>query len=447
VEPSVLFSGKHIYDLVEERRGLLKVAYEALPDDEALDEAATQALKKKFMLDVPTLRMNDWTSERREMSPYSTEIIAYIQFDGDPAVFDVRPSAFNGMVAYGEIVNHEILVRIRPNSADFDVPASVRNQLKEVEWRLNSLRGSMEHMNQQLEITLREGMQRRRRMIENRVKLGDNIGIPQRPPKPEPVVEKKQASAPAKPGVKKEPKLESWDVFMSHASPDKSYVRGLVKALRDGGVTVWFDEDNIDWGESVMKEIRKGLLNSRYGIVVLSEAYLAERKWTEHEFQGLLARETLDTTVILPIWHNITEEDVKKYDAPLTLRRAKVSATDAYPDIVSSVQRKLGREVSVSDEAVAPDAERSAKDGPEDRELVAFAEYETKGPDAEFLKIYVRKSSFKKGWFVLIDGKKEHDGTMEDVAGRFLMGDRYLKNKGFVRMRFSNPSNLLAFEL
>jgi len=331
MEPSVLFSGKHIYDLVEERRGLLKVAYEALPDDKALDEAATQALKKKFMLDVPTLRMNDWTSERREMSPYSTEIIAYIPFDGDPAVFDVQPSAFNGMLAYGEIVNHEMLVRIRPNSVDFDIPAYVRNQLKEVEWRLNSLRGSMEHMNQQLEITLREGMQRRRRMIENRVKLGDNIGIPQRQPKPEPLVEKKQAPAPAKPVVKKEPKLESWDVFMSHASPDKFYVRGLVKALRDGGVTVWFDEDNIDWGESVMKEIRKGLLNSRYGIVVLSEAYLAERKWTEHEFQGLLARETLDTTVILPIWHNITEEDVKKYDAPLTLRRAKVSATDAYP--------------------------------------------------------------------------------------------------------------------
>src|SRR5580692_3692475 len=171
VDSRVLFSGKHIYDLVEERRGLLKVAYEALPDEEALDETATQALKKKFMLDVPTLRMNDWTSERREMSPSSTEIIAYIPFDGDPAVFDVQPSAFNGMLAYGEIVNHEILVRIRPNSVDFDIPAYVRNQLKEVEWRLNSLRGSMEHMNQQLEITLREGMQRRRRMIENRVKL------------------------------------------------------------------------------------------------------------------------------------------------------------------------------------------------------------------------------------------------------------------------------------
>jgi hypothetical protein len=234
---------------------------------------------------------------------------------------------------------------------------------------------------------------------------------------------------------------------MSHASPDKPYVRGLVKALRDGGVTVWFDEDHIEWGESVPREIRKGLLNSRYGIVVLSEAYLAERKWTEHEFQGLLARETLDTTVILPIWHKVTEEDVKKYDAPLTLRRAKISETDAYPDIVASIQRKLGHEVSVSDKTASPGTDRPVKDGPEDRELVAYSEYETTGPSAEFVKIFVRKSSFMKGGFVLIDGKNEHDGTMEDVGSRFLMGDRYLKNKGFVRMRFSNPSNLTAFEL
>jgi hypothetical protein len=305
----------------------------------------------------------------------------------------------------------------------------------------------MEHMSQQLEITLREGMQRRRRMIENRVKLADNIGIPQRPPKTAPVVAQKAAPAPTKPVNKKEPKLESWDVFMSHASPDKPYVRGLVKALRDGGVTVWFDEDHIEWGESVPREIRKGLLNSRYGIVVLSEAYLAERKWTEHEFQGLLARETLDTTVILPIWHKVTEEDVKKYDAPLTLRRAKISETDAYPDIVASIQRKLGHEVSVSDKTASPGTDRPVKDGPEDRELVAYSEYETTGPSAEFVKIFVRKSSFMKGGFVLIDGKNEHDGTMEDVGSRFLMGDRYLKNKGFVRMRFSNPSNLTAFEL
>ena len=106
-------------------------------------------------------------------------------------------------------------------------------------------------------------------------------------------------------------------------------------------------------GESVPREIRKGLLHSRYGIVVLSKAFLAERKWTEHEFQGLLARETLDTNVILPLWHKVTEEDIRMYDAPLTLRRAKISETDSYSEIVASIQRKLDHEV-FSDEKAPP---------------------------------------------------------------------------------------------
>ena len=112
-----------------------------------------------------------------------------------------------------------------------------------------------------------------------------------------------------------------------------------------------------------------------------------------------------------------------------------------------SQKRTEPKSGAMSDEIASPGADRPAKDGPEDRELVAYAEYETTGPGAEFVKVFVRRSSFMKGGFVLIDGKNEHDGTMEEVSSRFLMGDRYLKNKGFVRMRFSNPSNLTAFEL
>ena len=142
VEPRVLFSGKHIYDLVEERRGLLKVAYEALPDDEALDEAATQALKKKFMLDVPTLRMNDWTSERREISPYSTEIITYIPFDGDPAVFDVQPVRLQRNARLWRACQS------RDTSPHSSEQRGSRHpcvrpepELKEIEWRLKSVPG------------------------------------------------------------------------------------------------------------------------------------------------------------------------------------------------------------------------------------------------------------------------------------------------------------------
>ncbi len=39
-----------------------------------------------------------------------------------------------------------------------------------------------------------------------------------------------------------------------------------------------------------------------------------------------------------------------------------------------------------------------------------------------------------KGWIVLIDGKNEHGGPMEDVSGRFVAAGRHLKAQDFVRM-------------
>jgi hypothetical protein len=75
VGPQVLFNGVDIYDLVEEQRDRFEAAYEAVPDDKALDEEFAKELKQKFMLDVPIIRIDDWTSDRQNLSAYSTEVI------------------------------------------------------------------------------------------------------------------------------------------------------------------------------------------------------------------------------------------------------------------------------------------------------------------------------------------------------------------------------------
>ncbi len=178
----LLFAGRDIYDFVEDQRERLKKAYETLPDEEALDEPFVVDFKKKFMLDIPRLRLDEWTSEQEQLTPNSIEVVAYIPFDGDPSVFDIRPSAMKATVAQGEIVDHEVLIRLRPVTPQIDVAAYVKRELGEIQWRLESLRGSMEHMSQQLEITLRTCMQRRKRSIENRIQISENIGIPQRKP-------------------------------------------------------------------------------------------------------------------------------------------------------------------------------------------------------------------------------------------------------------------------
>lgn len=58
--------------------------------------------------------------------------------------------------------------------------------------------------------------------------------------------------------------VKSWDVFISHASEDKDvFVRPLATALRQLGVSVWYDEFTLTVGDSISRSIDKGLADSR----------------------------------------------------------------------------------------------------------------------------------------------------------------------------------------
>lgn len=111
-----------------------------------------------------------------------------------------------------------------------------------------------------------------------------------------------------------------YDLFISHASEDKeSFVRPLAMALVNLGVSVWFDEFSLRIGDSLSRSIDRGLAGSRYGLVVISRAFIA-KPWPEYEIRGLVAREQddADRRVILPIWHGVTRSDVLGFSPPLT---------------------------------------------------------------------------------------------------------------------------------
>ena len=61
-----------------------------------------------------------------------------------------------------------------------------------------------------------------------------------------------------------------YDVFLSHSSKDKGFVRHLDKMLRSVGVRTFFDENDIPWGGNIPYEIEQGLEESRHLIFVLS---------------------------------------------------------------------------------------------------------------------------------------------------------------------------------
>ena len=118
-----------------------------------------------------------------------------------------------------------------------------------------------------------------------------------------------------------------YDVFVSHASEDKSYVEPLVEALKNAGITVWYDRLVLVWGDDLRSRIDHGLANCRFGIVILSEAFLKKKKWTEFELNGMFAREQAGRTLVLPVWHGITRDDLLVYSPTLADRLAKISAS------------------------------------------------------------------------------------------------------------------------
>jgi hypothetical protein len=128
------------------------------------------------------------------------------------------------------------------------------------------------------------------------------------------------------PTISEAQKNKSWDVFISHASEDKDlFVKPLANALQSRGLRVWYDEFELKLGDSLRQSIDRGLRDARFGIVVLSHAFF-KKDWPQKELDGLTAREVDGRRVILPIWHNLSKEDVLAYSPMLADRVASLSS-------------------------------------------------------------------------------------------------------------------------
>jgi hypothetical protein len=134
--------------------------------------------------------------------------------------------------------------------------------------------------------------------------------------------------------------VKEYDIFISHSADDKdSYVSELAKALKDADISIWYDTDNIGWGQSIRQEIDKGLVNSKYGIVVISPTFI-QKYWTNYELDGILSKESsTGKQTILPIWHNVTADQVKKYSYSLSGKLALNTAVNTIDDIVENVKK------------------------------------------------------------------------------------------------------------
>lgn len=120
---------------------------------------------------------------------------------------------------------------------------------------------------------------------------------------------------------------EKYDVFVSHATEDKeNFSDEFVDILQQKyNLKVWYDAVSIKWGDSIRAEIDKGLKKLRFEVVILSRSYIS-KYWTNYELEGLFQGESNGGKLILPVWHNITKQEVQKFSPSLAGKMAMSTA-------------------------------------------------------------------------------------------------------------------------
>lgn len=137
---------------------------------------------------------------------------------------------------------------------------------------------------------------------------------------------------------------QEFDVFISHASEDKDdVVRHLAGALTDRGLVVWYDEFALRLGDSLRRKIDAGIARSRFGVVVLSQAFFS-KSWPQYELDGLVTMATSGRQVLLPLWHGVSKDEVVNYSPSLADKvalRTADSTIDEIADEIAAVVRGL----------------------------------------------------------------------------------------------------------
>lgn len=133
------------------------------------------------------------------------------------------------------------------------------------------------------------------------------------------------------------------DVFLCHAWDDrKDAAKELNDLLKSKGVTIWFSENDVPLGSPLLREIDKGLANSRVGIVLVTPSFLKRIKGegiADKELSALLARDLL-----VPIVHNTTYDDLREV-SPLLGSRSGLSTIE---DSMENVADKIAELVTYS---------------------------------------------------------------------------------------------------
>ena len=127
---------------------------------------------------------------------------------------------------------------------------------------------------------------------------------------------------------------ERRDLFLCHAWEDRNgCATELFDLLKSNDATVWFSERDVGLGKSLLREIDKGLVTSRIGIVLVTPALLmslAAEGIADKELSALLA-----TDRVIPVAHGTTFDALRDVSPLLASRSGLDTAESSLEEVAA----------------------------------------------------------------------------------------------------------------
>ena len=129
---------------------------------------------------------------------------------------------------------------------------------------------------------------------------------------------------------------ERRDLFLCHAWDDREgAATDLYDLLRSNDATVWFSERDVALGKQLLREIDKGLRNSRVGIVLVTPALLKSI-----EAEGIAEKELsvlLASGRVIPVAHGTTFEALRDVSPMLASHAGLDTAESSLEDVAAKI--------------------------------------------------------------------------------------------------------------
>ena len=123
----------------------------------------------------------------------------------------------------------------------------------------------------------------------------------------------------------------------------------FIPSLEKLGIKIFYDKKSLEWGDKWKNRILEGTKKAEFAIIVISDNFF-DREWTEKELNEFLNRQNRNgQKLILPIVHNITNEDLRKKYPSVAEIQALDSKNYTCDEIALLFARQLIRRLKAED--------------------------------------------------------------------------------------------------